>query len=140
MEPHAGYIEPATRKPAQHYAGYAEAAHWHQGQSHLSYLQHSFQNQSQPSVRYIEPGLGRQALPHAGYIVPAAEKQGFVANDYSLRRAGGYSGQGNQGSAYVRESGVPSSHAQYYTSIAVYQGVAGVSRYHHSRGTYLPHQ
>ncbi|XP_061953973.1 uncharacterized protein LOC133676326 isoform X2 [Populus nigra] len=140
MEPHAGYIEPTTRKPAQHYAGYAEAAHWHQRQSHLSYLQHSFQNQSQPSVRYIEPGLGRQALPHAGYIEPAAEKQGFVANDYSLRRAGGYSGQGNQGSAYVRESGVPSSYAQYYTSIAVYQGVAGVSRYRHTSGTYLPHQ
>ncbi|KAG6746383.1 hypothetical protein POTOM_050923 [Populus tomentosa] len=140
MEPHAGYIEPATRKPAQHYAGYAEAAHWHQGQSHLSYLKHTFQNQSQPSVRYIEPGLGRQALPHAGYIEPAAEKQGFVANDYSLRRAGGYSGQGNQGSAYVKESGVPSSYAQYYTNIAVYQGVAGVRRYHHSCGTYLPHQ
>lgn len=86
QEPHAGYIEPTTRKAAQHYPGYAEAAHWHQRQSHLSYLQHSFQNQSQPSVRYIEPGLGRQALPHAGYIEPAAEKQGFVANDYSLRR------------------------------------------------------
>ncbi|KAJ6410693.1 hypothetical protein OIU84_007447 [Salix udensis] len=102
MEPHAGYIEPATRKPARHYAGYAEATHWHQGQSHSSYLEHTFQNQSQPSVRYARPGFGRQSLPHAGYIEPAAETHGFVANDYSLRRAGGYSGQGNQGSAYVR--------------------------------------
>ncbi|KAJ6761232.1 NUCLEOLIN-LIKE ISOFORM X1 [Salix purpurea] len=101
MEPHAGYIEPATRKPARHYAGYAEATHWHQGQSHSSYLEHTFQNQS-PSVRYARPGFGRQSLPHAGYIEPAAETHGFVANDYSLRRAGGYSGQGNQGSAYVR--------------------------------------
>uniref|UniRef100_A0A6N2NLF5 RRM domain-containing protein n=1 Tax=Salix viminalis TaxID=40686 RepID=A0A6N2NLF5_SALVM len=141
MEPHAGYIEPATRKPARHYAGYAEATHWHQGQSHSSYLEHTFQNQSQPSVRYARPGFGRQSLPHAGYIEPAAETHGFVANDYSLRsRAGGYSGQGNQGSAYVRGSASPPSRAQNYTSYTAYQGFAGVSRYHHSSGAYLRRQ
>ncbi|CAK7337091.1 unnamed protein product [Dovyalis caffra] len=141
MEPHAGYIEPAMKKPARHYARYAEAAYGHQGHSPASYLQHVFQNQRQPSPRYVEPGLGRQALTHAGYIEPAVEKQGYVAYDYSLRsRAGGYTGQGSQGSAYVRGSAVPPTYAQNHTSHIVYQGVASVSSYNGSGGTYLPPQ
>ncbi|GAV64851.1 RRM_1 domain-containing protein, partial [Cephalotus follicularis] len=89
MEPHAGYLEPASRKQDQYYAGYLEPTLKRQMRAHPGHIKPAPGNQGQPSARYHQPPqttIGREALPHAGYFESAVVRQGYNADNNGLRR------------------------------------------------------
>ncbi|GFZ15229.1 hypothetical protein Acr_24g0014190 [Actinidia rufa] len=66
MAPHAGYLEPITRKHGRSSTGYLESPVGMQHHAHVGYHESAVGTQIHPHTRYREPHIGYRE-PHIGY-------------------------------------------------------------------------
>ncbi|KAI3735188.1 hypothetical protein L6452_14678 [Arctium lappa] len=134
MEPHAGYIEPASsakqslsysryvqpvaRTLSQHQTVYLEPAAGSQSQLHSRYLDRSATTQAHRG--YIETAVGPEVQPYRGYRQSAIVQIAHDPYDSRFARAVRHDGRGTGVVAYVGGPSLPASQVGNHTSY--YQG------------------
>ncbi|XP_057482001.1 uncharacterized protein LOC130768908 isoform X2 [Actinidia eriantha] len=144
MAPHAGYLEPVTRKQGRSSTGYLDPPVGMQYQAHVGYHGSAVRTQIQPHTRYREPHIGYhesavgaqiqprtayrepavgthgQRQPHAGYLEPALGTHGQPLAVY-LKPAVGEHGRPHAGYLEPAVGRPGQSHAGYSgPSVATY--------------------
>ncbi|KAJ4844034.1 hypothetical protein Tsubulata_024670 [Turnera subulata] len=117
LAPHAGYIEPTTKKQARHIGEFIDPLHGRQERVHATYHYPASNNKDLHLAEHPMPILAIESLPHAGYL----ESQGSAAYIHSLMRNGGYNSQGRRGYVCGEGSTAAPSYASKYSSHPGYQ-------------------